>query len=330
MKLATRRFFTSRRLWARLIVPAMLSVAYAAAVLSRQPKMPHPAPPFWPRSPGDPGIRNGNARGPVGVSAAAQPARPRTIQATAVPSRGGGGVLTRLSLVKVVRNGDGGTASEGDWTLHADGASTEAPTNPCTSPVNSPIDFMADVYTLSETYNGSDPRVAASYTASAWQCVNNATAAPVGVTPDSTVVIDYGDAVTCTITNSYITNSDTKPVPVARVRITGKKLYVAWESPYKGGLVGLSGWVITVNPGRRRNNRTHHHDQCPWGVRVLAGEHRRYGVPRRYHRGLRGRARRLDWPDATVRKGHDPESTSAGLHRPGRGLHECPGAFMDR
>ena len=248
MKLAARRFFTSRRLWALLIVPAMLSAAYTAAAVVPTAQNAPPGPPVLAAvARGDSGIRNGNARGPVEVSAGTQPARPRTIQATAVPSRGGGGALTRLRLVKEVRNGDGGTASEGDWTLHAAGASTEGPTNLTgTSPVNSPVDFMADVYTLSETYNGSDPRVAASYTASAWRCVNNATAAPVGVTPDSKVVINYGDAVTCTITNSYITNSDTRPVPVARVRITGKKLYVAWEGPYKGGLVGLSGWVITA------------------------------------------------------------------------------------
>ena len=52
MKLATRRFFTSRRLWALLIVPAMLSTAYAAAAVVPTAQNAPPAPSFWPRLPG--------------------------------------------------------------------------------------------------------------------------------------------------------------------------------------------------------------------------------------------------------------------------------------
>ncbi len=115
--------------------------------------------------------------------------------------------IPQLHLVKEVSNDDGGTAVVADWTLGAAGARTDEPTDLTgTSPVDSAVlwpNFKLDTYTLSETYVGSDPVVPDGYTASAWTCVKTGTTDEVVVT-DSRVAINYGDDITCTITNDDI------------------------------------------------------------------------------------------------------------------------------
>ncbi len=115
--------------------------------------------------------------------------------------------IPRLQLVKEVSNDDGGTAAVTDWALAATGASTEEPTNLSgTTPVDSAnleASFKADTYTLSETFTG-DATVLGGYTAGAWSCVKSGTTEEVPVSADNQVVINYGDDVTCTITNDDI------------------------------------------------------------------------------------------------------------------------------
>jgi len=115
--------------------------------------------------------------------------------------------IPRLQLVKEVSNDDGGTATVTDWTLSATGARTDAPTNLSgATPVDSAslvTSFKPDTYTLSETFTG-DAAVLGGYTAGAWRCAKSGTIEEVPISADHQVVINYGDNVTCTITNDDI------------------------------------------------------------------------------------------------------------------------------
>ena len=115
--------------------------------------------------------------------------------------------IPRLQLIKEVSNDDGGTAAVTDWTLNAAGARTDEPTDLSgTTPVDSAVlatSFKPDTYTLSETFTG-DAAVLGGYTAGAWSCVKSGTTEEVPVSADNQVVINYGDDVTCTITNDDI------------------------------------------------------------------------------------------------------------------------------
>ncbi len=188
---------------------------------------------------------------------APRPVRPVSafVQATPAAPLRGGRPVTELKLIKVVRNEGGGSATTADWTLEATGAVADNPTNVSgVSPVDSMDqwpEFLPDVYTLAETFTGSDPVVGGSYSAGAWSCVDNQTGEPVEVTALGEVSINAGDDVTCTIVNTYTqiatpTPSPTSPGPCLPCVILGRKLYVARTGPYQGELIGLSGWQVTA------------------------------------------------------------------------------------
>ncbi len=267
--LSVRRFFATRRPWMLLIVPALLTSAFAAIAGD-----PGPAQPEAPRPPvrvNGVVLLNGAVVTPASVArsrgvatlipimAGRQAAHLRNLQATPQAPVRGPGPSTQLHLIKVVRNDNGGTALETDWILKAIGERTGGATNLSgTSPVDSDTDFKPDRYTLSETFVGTDPRVGESYTASPRSCVFTETSEPVAVSPDSKVVVNFGDDVTCTIMNTYRAGTPTptptiipsptptSPGPCTKFKITGRKLYRAYEGPLNGGLVGLAGWTVTA------------------------------------------------------------------------------------
>jgi hypothetical protein len=259
-----RRFLATRRPWMLLMVPALLSTTVAAIAVD--PARQEPPPVVLLNGAVVPGGRATPSRDIarlVKVSAsrhaAPHPAPFPVAQSSPEAPVRGPGPTTQLHLIKIVRNGIGGTALETDWILSATGERTDGPTNLSgTSPVDSDIDFKPDRYTLSETYAGPDSGVGESYVASSWSCVFTGTADPVAVSTDSKVVVNFGDDVTCTIVNSYqattptptptITPSPTatRSGPCTRFKITGRKLYRANEGPFKGGLVGLAGWTVTA------------------------------------------------------------------------------------
>lgn len=91
-----------------------------------------------------------------------------------------------LTLVKVVTNDNGGSASESDWTLFASkGSEGIGGTGPI---VSSDSTFTAGTYVLGESGGPS------GYTASDWECVG-------GVQDGDEITIGLGEDVTCTITN---------------------------------------------------------------------------------------------------------------------------------
>ena len=92
-----------------------------------------------------------------------------------------------LTLVKEVNNDNGGTASESDWTLTADGPSGFFGPSGVSQPVS------AGTYDLTE----SGP---AGYTASGWVC-------SAGQIDADSVAVANGDDITCTITNDDVAPS---------------------------------------------------------------------------------------------------------------------------
>jgi uncharacterized repeat protein (TIGR01451 family) len=96
-----------------------------------------------------------------------------------------------LTLVKEVINDDGGTATETDWTLSADGP-TPGITGPSGDPAVTEVVVAPGDYDLSES-GGPD-----GYTASEWVC-SGATAQT-----GSTVTIDVGQSVVCGIVNDDV------------------------------------------------------------------------------------------------------------------------------
>ena len=116
-----------------------------------------------------------------------------------------------LTLVKVVVNDNGGTATEDQWTLTATGPSGFSGAGPS---VGNGASFDAGTYDLSES-GLSD------YTASDWVCVGG------NQTDGATVVIGLGESVTCTITND-----DNTPALHLKKTITndngGNALATAW------------------------------------------------------------------------------------------------------
>lgn len=93
-----------------------------------------------------------------------------------------------LHLRKVVTNDDGGSATELDFTLTADGEGDNNLSG--TSPVDSSNNLIADTFVLSETTMDG-------YTASDWECVG-------GTQDESSLTLDIGEEATCTITNDDI------------------------------------------------------------------------------------------------------------------------------
>lgn len=266
--LSVRRFFATRRHWMLLIVPALLATAFVAIGSGPAPVQPEASRP--PARTNGAVLLTGAVVPPVHAArsgaitldpAAVDGKAAHLLSFQATPPAGvrGPGPSTRLRLIKIVRNSNGGIALETDWILDAIGERTDGATNLSgTSPVDSDIDFKPDRYTLSETYVGTDPSVGESYTASPWSCVFTDTSDPVAVSPDNQVVVNFGDDVTCTIINSYQAATPT-PTPTAtpsptstpsgpcdKFRIVGRKLYRALEGPFQGELVGLAGWTVTA------------------------------------------------------------------------------------
>ncbi len=91
-----------------------------------------------------------------------------------------------LTLVKVVTNDNGGTATPADWNLTASGPTGFSGPGP--SVVNG-ASFDTGTYTLSES-TGPD-----GYSASSWVCVG-------GSQNDDQIILSLGQSATCTITNN--------------------------------------------------------------------------------------------------------------------------------
>ena len=91
----------------------------------------------------------------------------------------------KLHLRKIVTNDNGGSATVADFTLTADGATTNDISG--TSPVDSTGSLKADTFALSETN-------VSGYTASAWSCVG-------GSQNGANITLALGEEATCTITN---------------------------------------------------------------------------------------------------------------------------------
>lgn len=136
----------------------------------------------------------------------------------------------KLTLVKVVK---GGTATPTDWVLSATG------TTPITGVTGSVAVTVAEVlpgeYTLSES-GGPD-----GYSAGSWACTGGS--APASGS-SATIAIDWGDAVVCTITNTFV--PPTLPTTGVDVRL-----------PVASGmlLVGLGGGLISFRMIRRGRAR---------------------------------------------------------------------------
>jgi hypothetical protein len=129
----------------------------------------------------------------------------------------------KLTLNKIVVNDNGGTRSESDWTLTADGGAAGVLTGkgaPGSADVVSGAGFKPGTYTLSE----SGP---SGYTAGAWSCTS-------GTQNGNQITLDYGQDVTCTITND-----DTAP------KLTLDKVVVNDN----GGTRTESDWTLTANGG---------------------------------------------------------------------------------
>jgi hypothetical protein len=96
-------------------------------------------------------------------------------------------LLAHLTLVKVVVNGQGGTAVATDWTLSAAGPITISGTTG--SPAVTGAALPAGDFKLSEAAGPTD------YTASGWVCVG-------GTLNGATLTLGLAQSVTCTITNT--------------------------------------------------------------------------------------------------------------------------------
>lgn len=123
-----------------------------------------------------------------------------------------------LHLRKVVVNDNGGTAVASDWTLTANGSSTNDLSG--VTPVDSGAGLKADTFALSES--GPD-----DYSASAWVCVG-------GSQNGANITLGLGEEATCTITND-----DIAP------QLTLNKVLVNDN----GGTAEESDWTLTANGG---------------------------------------------------------------------------------
>jgi fimbrial isopeptide formation D2 family protein/uncharacterized repeat protein (TIGR01451 family) len=120
-----------------------------------------------------------------------------------------------LTLVKSVKNDNGGTASADDWTLTASGPTGFSGAGPS---VSNGASFDAGTYNLSE----SGPE---GYTGSAWVCVGGTQ------DDDDTVTLALGESATCTITND-----DDEPSLTLIKQVTNDD----------GGDAAASEWTLTA------------------------------------------------------------------------------------
>lgn len=96
-------------------------------------------------------------------------------------------IAPSLTLIKVVDNNHGGTATATDWTLTADGPTTLSGAGGATSGST----FSAGTYTLSETGGPT------TYTSGSWNCTDN-----VSVSDTNQIELGLGKTTTCTIYNA--------------------------------------------------------------------------------------------------------------------------------
>ncbi len=231
MRREHRRALLARGLGAVLLAAVLLGVGITSSAVAPAASTPYPALQVTPI--------------PIPFEPRSIPFAP-SIQQAPGNLAGGPGPVTELRLTKVVDNTGGGTATVADWVLTAAGSGSNPTNLSGTSPVDSldqSPDFQPATYTLGEMFAGSDPARGASYTASAWACVDNQTGEPVAIGPSNTIVVNLGDDITCTITNRY---RPPTPPSTCKVCIVGRKLYMAVEGPFTGQYVGLSGWIVTA------------------------------------------------------------------------------------
>lgn len=97
-----------------------------------------------------------------------------------------------LTLNKILNNAYNGNATESDWTLTADGSTTDlsGPGAAGSADVVSGAGFYAGTYTLSESTGPS------GYSPSSWTCTNNVTVT------NSQITLTNGQTTVCSITNS--------------------------------------------------------------------------------------------------------------------------------
>ncbi|MEO6143719.1 MAG: hypothetical protein ABIP19_07060, partial [Dermatophilaceae bacterium] len=138
--------------------------------------------------------------------------------------------VTHLTLVKEVVNTGGGTADPEDWTLSAVGPTTlsgktgyAAVTNAVVSPGG---------YALSESDGPS------GYTASSWSCrtKDDKVGKSASSGHSSGVMLEKGDSVTCTITNTFV------PPPPQKTHLTLVKEVVNTD----GGTSGPEDWTLSA------------------------------------------------------------------------------------
>jgi len=102
-----------------------------------------------------------------------------------------------LTLNKILVKDNGGTASESDWTLTADGGSAGTLSGPGAT---GSTDVISGATFKAGTYNLSESTGPAGYTASSWSCVKNSVAPVTG----NSITLALGDTATCTITNNDV------------------------------------------------------------------------------------------------------------------------------
>jgi len=143
---------------------------------------------------------------------------------------------THLTLLKSVKNNDGGSAQASDWTLMAAGPTGFSGTGPVVWSGDAFGEgFQPGTYNLSESGNQ------VGYNASSWDC-DGATQVD-----DDTVTIALGEAATCTITNDDVAPSLTLVKEVTNNN-GGNALASAWTLTATGP-TGFSGSGPIVSSG---------------------------------------------------------------------------------
>jgi hypothetical protein len=158
-------------------------------------------------------------------------------------------IAPQLTLDKIIVNDNGGTRSESNWTLNANGGTAGTLSGPGAAgntDVQSTASFKAGTYALSESGPGG-------YNASAWSCVKNGGAAVSG----SSLPLALGDTATCTITNNdqpgtiVIIKNATPAQGVFSFDTTGST-----NGPGTSWPTGLAAFTLTGSTANNGNRRT--------------------------------------------------------------------------
>jgi hypothetical protein len=166
-------------------------------------------------------------------------------------------VAPTLHLRKVVTNDNGGTASETDWTLNADGAGSNDLSG--STPVDSSGSLNADTFTLSET-NGPS-----GYSPSDWDCSGGTQGT--GADKDK-ITVGIGEEATCTITNDdvaptltvikHVQNNDggtasagdfTMHIKLGGSDVAGKSPFAGSEAPGTSRTLNAGTYVVSESDG---------------------------------------------------------------------------------